>query len=189
MVMVLRFLPCTGFAVYHWGPAMNARLCSTCDVENPCNHTHGSFSHRPVIFGLILSEGIIDLPHDPLSPLNARSNQFVRSRASLRPSEQIIGGSHVQTRQDRGHDADHSFAAFVHDWGMILYSLYIRYRALGPMQKNKINRAKVLAALNTTCPSCGFSISPAEVVRIDFERMRCPKCGAIFEPGEVRKAD
>ena len=103
------------------------------------------------------------------------------------PPNKIIGGSHVQTRQDRGHDADHSFAAFVHDWSMILYSLYIRYRALGPMQRNKINRAKVLAALNTTCPSCGFSISPAEVVRIDFERMRCPKCGAIFEPGKCGK--
>jgi len=24
------------------------------------------------------------------------------------------------------------------------------------MHKNKINRAKVMAALNTTCPSCGY---------------------------------
>jgi len=73
--------------------------------------------------------------------------------------------------------------------GMISSSLYIRHQDLTPMQKNKINLAKVLAALNTTCPSCGFSISPAEVVRIDFERMRCPKCGAIFESGKARKAD
>jgi predicted RNA-binding Zn-ribbon protein involved in translation (DUF1610 family) len=32
-------------------------------------------------------------------------------------------------------------------------------------------------------PSCGLSISPAEVVRIDSERMRCPKCGHVFEAG------
>jgi len=38
------------------------------------------------------------------------------------------------------------------------------------MHKNKIDRAKVLAALNTVCPSCGYSITPIEVVRIDFER-------------------
>jgi len=49
------------------------------------------------------------------------------------------------------------------------------------MQKNKINLEKVLAALNTTCPSCGYSITPAEIVRIDSERMRCPKCGTVFD--------
>jgi predicted RNA-binding Zn-ribbon protein involved in translation (DUF1610 family) len=48
------------------------------------------------------------------------------------------------------------------------------------VQKNKINRAKVLGALNTACPSCGRSISPDQVMRIDSERMRCPECGAIF---------
>jgi predicted RNA-binding Zn-ribbon protein involved in translation (DUF1610 family) len=52
------------------------------------------------------------------------------------------------------------------------------------MQRNKIDRTKVLAALNTICPACGVSISPAEVVRIDFERMRCPKCGHVFEAGK-----
>jgi predicted RNA-binding Zn-ribbon protein involved in translation (DUF1610 family) len=59
------------------------------------------------------------------------------------------------------------------------------------MHKNKINRAQVMAALNTTCPSCGYSISPAEIVRIDFERMCCPKCGAAFsaKSERVRKAD
>ena len=49
------------------------------------------------------------------------------------------------------------------------------------MQRNKINRAKVLAALTTVCPSCGFSISPAEVVRVDMQRMVCPKCGLLFD--------
>ncbi len=59
------------------------------------------------------------------------------------------------------------------------------------MHKNKINLEKVMAALNTTCPSCGYSISPAEIVRIDFERMKCPKCGEIFAAKSqvVRKAD
>ena len=59
------------------------------------------------------------------------------------------------------------------------------------MHKNKIDRAKVLAALNTVCPSCGYSITPIEVVRIDFERQCCPKCGLLFDAksGVVRKAD
>ena len=48
----------------------------------------------------------------------------------------------------------------------------------------KINRAKVLAALNSVCPKCECSISPAEIVRIDSERMRCPKCGHTFEAGK-----
>jgi predicted Zn finger-like uncharacterized protein len=49
------------------------------------------------------------------------------------------------------------------------------------VQKNKINRVKVLAALNAVCPSCSYSISPAEIVRIDSEKMRCPKCGHVFD--------
>ena len=49
------------------------------------------------------------------------------------------------------------------------------------MQRNKIDRTKVLAALNTICPACGFSISPAKVVRIDSERMGCPKCRHVFD--------
>ena len=61
----------------------------------------------------------------------------------------------------------------------------------GPMQKNKINRAEVMATLNTVCPKCGNSISPAQIMRIDSERMRCPECGAVFAPKSepVRKAD
>ena len=53
--------------------------------------------------------------------------------------------------------------------------------------KNKINLEKVLAALNTTCPACAYSISPAEIVRIDFERMCCTKCGQIFDAAKARK--
>jgi hypothetical protein len=49
--------------------------------------------------------------------------------------------------------------------------------------ETQTNRAKVLAALNTACPSCGYSISPAEIVRLDSERMRCLKCGKIFKAG------
>ena len=59
------------------------------------------------------------------------------------------------------------------------------------MHKNKINLAKVLAALKTVCPSCGFSITPAEIVRVDMQRMVCPKCGLLFDAKSepVRKAD
>jgi ribosomal protein S27AE len=57
------------------------------------------------------------------------------------------------------------------------------------MRRNKIDRAKVLSALNTVCPSCGFLIPPAEVVRVDMQRMVCPKWGAVFDakPEPVRK--
>lgn len=55
---------------------------------------------------------------------------------------------------------------------------------MASVQKNKIDRVKILAALITTCPSCGYSISPAEIVRVD-ERMRCPKCDHVFEAGKA----
>jgi len=32
-----------------------------------------------------------------------------------------------------------------------------------------------------TCPKCGFTITPDQVKRIDFERMECPKCGERFQ--------
>jgi predicted RNA-binding Zn-ribbon protein involved in translation (DUF1610 family) len=48
------------------------------------------------------------------------------------------------------------------------------------MQRKKIDLKKVLESLITVCPSCGFSISPSEIARVDSERMRCPKCGAVF---------
>jgi len=60
------------------------------------------------------------------------------------------------------------------------------------MQRNKIDRTKVFAALNTVCPSCEFSIRPAEIVRVDTERMCCPRCGAVFGAVKqivVRKTD
>ena len=43
----------------------------------------------------------------------------------------------------------------------------------------------------SVCPSSGFSISPAQVVRVGTERMRCPKCSKIFDAKSepVRKAD
>lgn len=52
-----------------------------------------------------------------------------------------------------------------------------------------INLEKVLAALNATCPSCGYSISPAEILRIDFERQKCPKSGLVFAAKAGRKTD
>jgi hypothetical protein len=41
-------------------------------------------------------------------------------------------------------------------------------------QKQKINRAKVEASLNTLCPKCGRAIAPAELRRVDFERVVMP---------------
>jgi ribosomal protein S27AE len=51
--------------------------------------------------------------------------------------------------------------------------------------KQKINRAKVMAALNTLCPKCGYSIPPGEIRRVDFDKMECPGCGARFKPGAL----
>jgi ribosomal protein S27AE len=47
--------------------------------------------------------------------------------------------------------------------------------------KQKLNREKVQAALNTLCPKCGYSIPPAEIRRVDFDTMVCPKCAAAVE--------
>ena len=41
----------------------------------------------------------------------------------------------------------------------------------------KVNLEKMQASLDAECPKCGKAISPAEVKRIDFERMKCPACG------------
>ena len=46
----------------------------------------------------------------------------------------------------------------------------------------KIDLEKVMACLDTLCPKCGRVITPAEVVRVDFERQRCPACGEVFVP-------
>jgi predicted RNA-binding Zn-ribbon protein involved in translation (DUF1610 family) len=46
----------------------------------------------------------------------------------------------------------------------------------------KINLEKVRASLDAVCPKCGKLISPAQVRRIDFERIECPECGEQFVP-------
>jgi hypothetical protein len=49
-----------------------------------------------------------------------------------------------------------------------------------PPRRQKIKLDLVLAALNTRCTACGYEIPPAEIVRIDGDRIRCPKCLAAF---------
>lgn len=39
---------------------------------------------------------------------------------------------------------------------------FYKVQAVG-MQRNRINCEKVLGALNTVCPTCGYSISPVEI--------------------------
>ncbi len=48
------------------------------------------------------------------------------------------------------------------------------------VSKQKINRERVQAALNTHCPKCGHAIQPGEIRRIDSEQMECPSCGERF---------
>jgi len=50
----------------------------------------------------------------------------------------------------------------------------------------KINLAKVLASLDTICPKYEKIITPAEMQRIDFEKMKCPACGEQFAHGRER---
>jgi predicted RNA-binding Zn-ribbon protein involved in translation (DUF1610 family) len=56
--------------------------------------------------------------------------------------------------------------------------------------KQKINRAMIMASLNTICTKCGLAISPGDLRRIDTFRIECPKCGQRFggaserEPGQ-----
>lgn len=42
---------------------------------------------------------------------------------------------------------------------------------------------KVWKSFDAVCPQCKKLIPPAEVRRIDFERIRCPACGERFVPG------
>ena len=58
-----------------------------------------------------------------------------------------------------------------------------------PMPRSrKVNLEKVLASLDTVCPKCGKVITPAEVKRIDFERIECPACEEQFDPAVRRMA-
>jgi ribosomal protein S27AE len=50
-------------------------------------------------------------------------------------------------------------------------------------RKQKIDRDKVNAVLNTQCPKCGYLIPPSQVARVDFEHVKCPECGERFIPG------
>jgi ribosomal protein S27AE len=52
-------------------------------------------------------------------------------------------------------------------------------------RSRKINREKVLASLDKTCPKCGFTITPDLVKRVDFERIECPQCGERFVVSEA----
>jgi ribosomal protein S27AE len=50
----------------------------------------------------------------------------------------------------------------------------------------KIDMQKVLAALNTPCPKCGYEITPAEIKRVSWEEEECPKCGLRFNARKAR---
>ncbi len=52
----------------------------------------------------------------------------------------------------------------------------------GMPSSRKINLEKVRASLDEVCPKCGALIPPADVRRIDFERIECPLCGERFVP-------
>jgi ribosomal protein S27AE len=55
-------------------------------------------------------------------------------------------------------------------------------------RRGKIDLEKIRRSLNTVCPLCGYSITPAEVVLPGFDEVKCPKCGGVFgrKNGEKR---
>jgi hypothetical protein len=61
--------------------------------------------------------------------------------------------------------------------------VFCKTRIVGTMPRSrKLNLDKVRASLDAVCPKCGGLISPAEVRRIDFERIESPVCGEQFAP-------
>ena len=40
--------------------------------------------------------------------------------------------------------------------------------------------------LTTPCPACGYKIPPAELMMLDFKRMRCPNCKQDVEAPTVK---
>jgi hypothetical protein len=71
----------------------------------------------------------IDFPHDPLRPLNSRSNQGFRPRTWLGIKE-ILGRLQMTCHEDSSHNREHSFATLVHA-GIVSYSLFIRQSRIG----------------------------------------------------------
>jgi ribosomal protein S27AE len=55
------------------------------------------------------------------------------------------------------------------------------------MPRKKIDLKKVLACLDAVCPNCQRVIPPAEIRRLDFDRMKCPACGEAFVPSRTAK--
>ena len=79
---------------------------------------------RRAIESCFLSIDAIDFLHDPLGPLNSRSNQRFRPRARLR-IEEIFRRLQMAGHQDSRHNREHSFATLVHERS-VSYSLFVR---------------------------------------------------------------
>jgi ribosomal protein S27AE len=47
-------------------------------------------------------------------------------------------------------------------------------------RRGKLDLERIRASLNTICPHCGHSITPAERMHVDTEHLQCPKCLKIF---------
>ena len=63
----------------------------------------------------------IDFLHDPLSPLNSRSNERLGSWAWLGIKE-VFGRFKVTSDQDSSHYREHSFATLFHDDKLIMFA-------------------------------------------------------------------
>jgi hypothetical protein len=54
--------------------------------------------------------------------------------------------------------------------------------------RKKIDREKVLASVNVTCPNCGRIIGPQDIRRVSWEEILCPDCENRFDAKKARAA-
>src|SRR5208337_2147123 len=88
--------------------------------RNVCESERHLLEHiQPAVDG-------IDFLHDPVSPLNGRSNQRLCPWARL-GIEEILGSLQMTRHEDSSHNCDHSFAALIHR-GSVPYSPFVRLR-------------------------------------------------------------
>ena len=110
-----------------------------------------------VIHTVLLPAPVVDLRHDFLGPLNARSDCLVRSWASLQPAKQIIGGLNISTHENRGHHTDDAFAPFVH-LDILTCSSFVRLSTAAGSDLPVSNRCR-LGETNFTFASSWSSFS------------------------------
>jgi len=64
---------------------------------------------------LLRRPSVVNLAHDPLSPLNRSRNHGVGSWTALRPTKQVVSRVQVPSNENPCHDCQNALAAFIHN--------------------------------------------------------------------------